>query len=112
MILSTALLWLARAEAGSSDRVGNSERRYSGVRDSCHSGWCGYWSDSGAPVFNSIKIAAVIMGSVAVGAIVNSISGELSISWGFLVFDIGQVVIAAAVAMTLSAVWRNRRSHV
>jgi hypothetical protein len=52
------------------------------------------------------------MGSVAVGAIVSSISGELSISWGFLVFDIGQVLIAAAVAMTLSAVWRNRRRHV
>jgi hypothetical protein len=59
-----------------------------------------------------LKIAAIVTGSVAVGAIVSSISGELSISWGFLVFDIGQVVIAAAVAMTLSAVWRNRRRHV
>ncbi len=54
-----------------------------------------------------LKIAAMITGSVAVGAIVSSISGELSISWGFLVFDIGQVVIAAAVAVTLSAVWRT-----
>jgi hypothetical protein len=60
----------------------------------------------------ALKIATIIMGSVAVGAIVSSISGELSISWGFLVFDIGQVLIAAAVAMTLSAVWRNRRRHV
>jgi hypothetical protein len=59
-----------------------------------------------------LKIAAIVTGSVAVGAIVSSISGELSISWGFLVFDIGQVLIAAAVAMTLSAVWRNRRRHV
>ena len=59
-----------------------------------------------------LKIAAIITGSVAVGAIVSSISGELSISWGFLVFDIGQVLIAAAVAMTLSAVWRSRRRHV
>ena len=60
----------------------------------------------------ALKIATIIMGSVAVGAIVSSISGELSISWGFLVFDIGQVLIAAAVAMTLSAVWRSRRRHV
>jgi hypothetical protein len=36
----------------------------------------------------ALKIATIIMGSVAVGAIVSSISGELSISWGFLVFDI------------------------
>ena len=59
-----------------------------------------------------LKIAAIITGSVAVGVIVSSISGELSISWGFLVFDIGQVLIAAAVAMTLGAVWRSRRRHV
>jgi hypothetical protein len=59
-----------------------------------------------------LKIAAIITGSVAVGVIVSSISGELSISWGFLVFDIGQVLIAAAVTMTLSALWRNRRRHV
>jgi hypothetical protein len=59
-----------------------------------------------------LKIATIITGSVAVGVIVSSISGELSISWGFLVFDIGQVLIAAAVAMTLSAVWRSRRRHV
>ena len=59
-----------------------------------------------------LKIAAIITGSVAVGVIVSSISGELSMSWGFLVFDIGQVLIAAAVAMTLSAVWRSRRRHV
>jgi hypothetical protein len=59
-----------------------------------------------------LKIAAIITGSVAVGVIVSSISGELSMSWGFLVFDIGQVLIAAAVAMPLSAVWRSRRRHV
>jgi uncharacterized protein YacL len=58
-----------------------------------------------------LKIAAIITGSVAVGVIVSSISGELSMSWGFLVFDIGQVVVAAAVAMTLSTVWRSRRRH-
>lgn len=58
-----------------------------------------------------LKIGAIITGSVAVGVIVSSISGELSLSWGFLVFDIGQVLIAAAVAMTLSAVWRSRRRH-
>jgi hypothetical protein len=59
-----------------------------------------------------LKIAAIIAGSIAVGTIVSSISGELSISWGFLVFDIGQVLIAAAVAMTLSALWRSRHRHV
>jgi hypothetical protein len=59
-----------------------------------------------------LKIAAITAGSVAVGAIVSSISGELSISWGFLVFDIGQVLIAAAITMVLSALWRSRRRQV
>ena len=59
-----------------------------------------------------LKIAAIITGSVAVGVIVSSISGELSISWGFLVFDIGQVLIAVAMTMVLSALWRSRRRQV
>ena len=59
-----------------------------------------------------LKIAMIVVGSVAVGAIVSSISGELSISWGFLVFDIGQVLIAAVVAMVLSALWLHQRSRV
>jgi hypothetical protein len=59
-----------------------------------------------------LKIAAIITGSVAVGVIVSSISGELSISWGFLVFDIGQVLIAAAVAVVLSSLWQHQRSRV
>jgi hypothetical protein len=60
----------------------------------------------------TLKIAAIITGSVAVGVIVSSISGELSISWGFLVFDIGQVLIAAAVAVVLSSLWQHQRSRV
>jgi hypothetical protein len=59
-----------------------------------------------------LKIAAIITGSVAVGVIVSSVSGELSISWGFLVFDIGQVLIAAAVAVVLSSLWQHQRSRV
>ena len=59
-----------------------------------------------------LKIATIVAGSVAVGAIVSSISGELSISWGFLVFDIGQVLTAAAVAVVLSALWTHQRSRV
>ena len=59
-----------------------------------------------------LKIATIVTGSVAVGAIASSISGELSISWGFLVFDIGQVLLAATVAMVLSGLWLQQRGRV
>ena len=57
------------------------------------------------------KIATVILGSVIVGAVVSFISGELSISWAYLVFDVAQVLIAAGVTAGLVAVWRRKATR-
>jgi len=54
-----------------------------------------------------LKSAMVIIGSVAVGAIVSFVSGELARSWAYLVLDIAQVLIAAGVTMVLVAGWRH-----
>jgi hypothetical protein len=55
-----------------------------------------------------LKSAVVTVGSVVVGAIVSFISGELAVSWAYLVFDMAQVLIAAGVTMVLGAWWRRR----
>jgi hypothetical protein len=57
------------------------------------------------------KIATVILGSVIVGAFVSFISGELLVSWAYLVFDVAQVLIAAGVTVTLVAVWRRKATR-
>ena len=52
------------------------------------------------------KIATIILGSVIVGAVISFISGELYISWAFLVFDVAQVLIAAGMVTALLAGWK------
>lgn len=42
-----------------------------------------------------LRILAAIALSVPTGALITYAAGELQISWGFVIFDIGQVVIAA-----------------
>ncbi len=56
-----------------------------------------------------LKIATVVLGSLIVGAFVSFISGELFVSWAYLVFDVAQVLIAAGVASMLIA-WRRRKA--
>jgi uncharacterized membrane protein len=47
------------------------------------------------------------VGSVAIGATASWISGELAVSWLYLVVDIGQVVVAGALTWILAARWRR-----
>lgn len=59
-----------------------------------------------------IGIPLLAGGALATGFLVSSLSGELEVSWGFLLFDIGQVVAAAVgVAVLLTALDRRRATH-
>lgn len=55
----------------------------------------------GAPV--------VGVGALATGLLVSGLSGELEMSWGFLVFDVGQVVVAALCGAALASAIAQRR---
>jgi hypothetical protein len=57
-----------------------------------------------------IGIPLVAGGALATGFFVSSLSGELEVSWGFLLFDIGQVVAAAAGAAVLLRALERRRA--
>ena len=46
-------------------------------------------------------------GSVLMGAMASWVSGELAVSWLFVVVDIGQVLMAAALTWTRAARWRR-----
>ena len=47
------------------------------------------------------------VGSVLIGAMASWVSGELAVSWLYLVVDIGQVLVAAALTWTLAARWHR-----
>ena len=49
--------------------------------------------------------------SVVCGAAASWISGELAVSWGYLVIDIGQVAVAGMLTWVLAARWQHRRSR-
>lgn len=46
--------------------------------------------------------------SIAFGTTASWISGELAVSWFYLVIDIGQVVLAGALTWVLTARWLSR----
>jgi hypothetical protein len=50
------------------------------------------------------RIGGVVVacGAVAFGVAVSWISGELAVSWGFLVVDVGQIVVAALLVALLA----------
>jgi hypothetical protein len=51
------------------------------------------------------RILAV--GSALIGAAASWISGELAVSWLYLLVDIGQVLVAGALTWILAARWRR-----
>lgn len=55
------------------------------------------------------RAVALFLLSVLAGLIASFISGELFISWDFLLFDI-PLVFAAAAALTLALGWWRRRA--
>lgn len=54
------------------------------------------------------RVPVLILLSVAIGSAVSAAAGELEISAGFLVFDCGQVVVAALAAAGVVE-WVERR---
>jgi hypothetical protein len=51
-----------------------------------------------------LKVAALALGSVIVGAAVSFISSELRESWAYLIFNVSQVLIAAVLTAVCVAV--------
>ena len=47
------------------------------------------------------------IGSVVIGATASWVSGELAVSWLYLLVDIGQVLIAGALTWVLALRWRR-----
>ena len=47
------------------------------------------------------------VGSALIGGTASWISGELAVSWLYLVVDIGQVLMAAALTWVLAVRWRR-----
>src|SRR5262249_12330956 len=58
-------------------------------------------------------LRALLIGilGVAVGALASWVSGELAVSWVYLVIDIGQVLMAAVMTGVLVTVWLRRRAR-
>jgi len=54
-----------------------------------------------------LRIVLLFTCSIVFGAIASFISGELFVSWAYLVFDVPQVLIAAGVTTALVAGWRR-----
>jgi hypothetical protein len=46
-------------------------------------------------------------GSVLFGGLASWITGELSVSWGYLAIDVGQVFVAGALTWILALRWRR-----
>jgi len=55
-----------------------------------------------------LRIIALVVLSALFGATASFISGELAISWGFVVIDVALVFLASAVTRVLLALWRCR----
>jgi hypothetical protein len=50
---------------------------------------------------------ALAVGSVVIGATASWITGELAVSWLYLLVDIGQVLLAGALTWVLALRWRR-----
>ncbi len=54
------------------------------------------------------KLAVLVALSLLVGFVASLISGELSLSWGFIGVDALLVLIAAAITLALTTAWQHR----
>ena len=66
-----------------------------------------------AHLIGSIRLRAILIGvfGVAFGACASWISGELALSWLYLVIDIAQVIGASVMAMLLVRGWLRRQAR-
>jgi hypothetical protein len=54
-----------------------------------------------------LTVLAVLSVLVGVGA--SWVSGELSVSWGYVFFDIGQALVSGALTLAVIPAWQRRR---
>lgn len=47
-------------------------------------------------------------GSILIGAAASWVTGELAVSWLYLLIDVGQVLLAGALTWILAVRWRRR----
>jgi hypothetical protein len=57
-----------------------------------------------------VGVPIVGLGALSAGLLVSSLSGELELSWAFLLFDIGQVLVAAICVAALARVVSSQSS--
>ncbi len=55
-----------------------------------------------------LRIALLLVLSLAFGVVASWISGELAISWVYILIDAAQVLIAAVLTAALVLAWRRR----
>lgn len=58
-----------------------------------------------------LKSLALVILTVLLGFLATYVSGELLISWAYVVFDSAQVMVAAAISAWLIGWWQHRSSH-
>lgn len=59
-----------------------------------------------------LRLPAALALSGLAGSLITYASGELRLSWAFLVFDVGQVVVASLVTGALAQASRRRPARV
>jgi hypothetical protein len=58
------------------------------------------------------RVVGLILLSLLAGFVASAISGELEISLGFILIDVGQVLLVGALTMAAVAVWQRRSSRI
>lgn len=58
------------------------------------------------------RIVGLVVLSLLAGFTASAISGELEISPGFILIDVGQVILVGALTMAAVALWQRRASRV
>jgi hypothetical protein len=56
-----------------------------------------------------LKVASIGICGIALGTLASWISGELAVSWVYLLVDAGQVIAAAIMTGVLARIWLRRR---
>ena len=55
-----------------------------------------------------LRVLLLALFSLGFGTAASFLSGELAISWAYILIDTGQVLVAASLTAVLVALWRRR----
>lgn len=59
-----------------------------------------------------LRLIALVVLSVLIGATASLISGELEVSFGFVPVDVAQALLAAVLASALAMAWQHRPARI